>query len=73
MTPSQSTSEDRRLPGRVEGRTPPRAILSSHSTNLNTSVLGWDLVLGLVAVGLSTSLIGGGPPSTQAQRDIPAA
>jgi cell wall-associated NlpC family hydrolase len=31
------------------------------------------LVLGLMAVGLSTSLIGGGPPSTQAQRDIPAA
>jgi len=31
------------------------------------------LVLGLMALGLSTSLIGGGPPSTQAQRDIPAA
>jgi cell wall-associated NlpC family hydrolase len=31
------------------------------------------LVVGLMAVGLSTSLIGGGPPSTQAQRDIPAA
>jgi cell wall-associated NlpC family hydrolase len=31
------------------------------------------LVLGLIAVGLSTSIIGGGPPSTQAQRDIPAA
>jgi cell wall-associated NlpC family hydrolase len=31
------------------------------------------LVLGLMAVGLSTSLIGGGPPSAQAQRDIPAA
>jgi cell wall-associated NlpC family hydrolase len=31
------------------------------------------LVLGLIAVALSTSLIGGGPPSTQAQRDIPAA
>jgi NlpC/P60 family len=31
------------------------------------------LVLGLMAVGLSTSLIGGGPPSTQAQRDIPPA
>jgi NlpC/P60 family len=31
------------------------------------------LVLGLIAVGLSTSLIGGGPPSAQAQRDIPAA
>jgi len=31
------------------------------------------LILGLIAVGLSTSLIGGGPPSTQAQRDIPAA
>jgi hypothetical protein len=30
------------------------------------------LVLGLIAVGLSTSLIGGGPPSAQAQRDIPA-
>jgi hypothetical protein len=31
------------------------------------------LVVGLIAVGLSTSLIGGGPPSAQAQRDIPAA
>jgi cell wall-associated NlpC family hydrolase len=31
------------------------------------------LVLGLMALGLSTSLIGGGPPSTQAQRDIPPA
>jgi cell wall-associated NlpC family hydrolase len=31
------------------------------------------LVLGLIAVGLSTQVIGGGPPSTQAQRDIPAA
>ena len=31
------------------------------------------LILGLIAVGLSTSLIGGGPPSTQAQRDIPVA
>src|SRR6266508_4457994 len=31
------------------------------------------LVLGLMALGLSTSLSGGGPPSTQAQRDIPAA
>jgi hypothetical protein len=31
------------------------------------------LVLGLMAVGLSTSLIGGGQPSSQAQRDIPAA
>jgi cell wall-associated NlpC family hydrolase len=31
------------------------------------------LVLGLMAVGLSTSLIGGGAPSTQAQRDIPPA
>ena len=30
------------------------------------------LVVGLIAVGLSTSLIGGGPPSAQAQRDIPA-
>jgi hypothetical protein len=29
------------------------------------------LVLGLVAVGLSTSLIGGGTPSQDAQRDIP--
>jgi NlpC/P60 family/Transglycosylase SLT domain len=29
------------------------------------------LVLGLMAVGLSTSLVGGGPPSAQAQRDIP--
>jgi hypothetical protein len=29
------------------------------------------LVLGLLAVGLSTSLVGGGPPSAQAQRDIP--
>jgi hypothetical protein len=31
------------------------------------------LVLGLMAVGLSTSLIGGGQPSVQAQRDIPGA
>jgi cell wall-associated NlpC family hydrolase len=31
------------------------------------------LALGLMAVGLSTSLIGGGPPSGEAQRDIPAA
>ncbi|HEX8134329.1 MAG TPA: NlpC/P60 family protein, partial [Actinomycetes bacterium] len=31
------------------------------------------LVVGLIAVGLSTSLIGGGPPSSEAQRDIPAA
>ena len=31
------------------------------------------LVVGLIAVGLSTSLIGGGPPSAQAQRDIPVA
>ena len=29
------------------------------------------LVLGLMAVGLSTSLIGGGAPSPQAQQDIP--
>jgi NlpC/P60 family len=29
------------------------------------------LVLGLIAVGLSTSLIGGGAPSQDAQRDIP--
>jgi hypothetical protein len=31
------------------------------------------LVVGLIAVGLSTSLIGGGPPSGEAQRDIPPA
>jgi hypothetical protein len=31
------------------------------------------LVVGLIAVGVSTSLIGGGPPSAQAQRDIPPA
>jgi cell wall-associated NlpC family hydrolase len=31
------------------------------------------LVLALMAVGLSTSLIGGGPPSRDAQRDIPPA
>ena len=29
------------------------------------------LVLGLMAVGLSTSLIGGGAPSASAQEDIP--
>jgi hypothetical protein len=31
------------------------------------------LVLGLMVAGLSTALVGGGPPGVQAQRDIPPA
>ena len=31
------------------------------------------LILGLISLGLSTSIIGGGPPSADAQRDIPGA
>src|SRR5829696_4245529 len=77
----QRDSDLRMTVSRPGGPTPHlRSILSTDSTILNGQVMvkllfgvfaAVFLVLGLMALGLSTAMVGGGAPSEDAQRDIP--